>query len=104
MNSHSPWIIHPFNGVFFACFALFLLLLVFTVQHQQKAEEHCNQCVGVENQVDQVIFVTVVISIDEKIDSKKREYDGDRIDQLFFSELHVNHDLSAAVIGTASVR
>ena len=27
MNSHSPWIMHPFNGVFFACFALFLLLL-----------------------------------------------------------------------------
>ena len=27
MNDHSPWIIHPFNGVFFACFALFLLLL-----------------------------------------------------------------------------
>ena len=28
MNSHSPWIIHPFNSVFFACFALFLLLLI----------------------------------------------------------------------------
>ena len=28
MNPHSPWIMHPFNGVFFACFALFLLLLV----------------------------------------------------------------------------
>ena len=28
MNPHSPWIIHPFNGVFFACFALFLLLLI----------------------------------------------------------------------------
>ncbi len=27
MTSHSPWIMHPFNGVFFACFALFLLLL-----------------------------------------------------------------------------
>ena len=27
MNSHSLWIMHPFNGVFFACFALFLLLL-----------------------------------------------------------------------------
>ena len=28
MNSQGPWIMHPFNGVFFACFALFLLLLV----------------------------------------------------------------------------
>ena len=28
MSPHSPWIMHPFNGVFFACFALFLLLLV----------------------------------------------------------------------------
>lgn len=28
MNPHSPWIIHPFNGVFFACFALFLMLLI----------------------------------------------------------------------------
>ena len=28
MNSHSPWIIRPFNGVFLACFALFLLLLI----------------------------------------------------------------------------
>ena len=27
MNPHSPWIIRPFNGVFCACFALFLLLL-----------------------------------------------------------------------------
>ena len=30
MNSHSPWIMHPFNGVFFAYFALFLLLLALT--------------------------------------------------------------------------
>lgn len=28
MNSQGPWIMHPFNGVFFAFFALFLLLLV----------------------------------------------------------------------------
>ena len=28
MNSQGPWIMHPFNGVFFACFALLLLLLV----------------------------------------------------------------------------
>ena len=28
MNSQGPWIMHPFNGVFFACFAPFLLLLV----------------------------------------------------------------------------
>ena len=27
MNPHSPRIMHPFNSVFFACFALFLLLL-----------------------------------------------------------------------------
>ena len=28
MSPQSPWIIHPFNGVFLACFALFLLLLI----------------------------------------------------------------------------
>ena len=59
----------------FAVGFLFALCLALPVQNDQEAQQNGNQCVGVENQIDQFIFIAVVKCIDNQIDRKKRKSD-----------------------------
>ena len=77
----------------------FLLTAVdaLTVEYEQKAECDCRECVGVEDNIDQIAFFSVAIGIENHKDCHKRKDHDDEMNQSG-TEFHPQraHSLSAA--------